>query len=98
MAWGMEAKEPWQNHHNPSCPTVYPERKSLYEENFSLVFLVKIEVNESWCKIVSFAYNQSVLIVELISVCRIEFQFSSLKSLYAETMYRNWEKYIQMEL
>ena len=44
MGWGVAAKEPWQNHPNPSCQTVYLERKSLWEESLSLVFLIKIEV------------------------------------------------------
>lgn len=42
-------------------------------------------------QIVSLPYNKSAVIVELMSVYRTESQFSSLNSLYAEIMYRNWE-------
>lgn len=39
----------------------------------------------------------SALIVELISVCRIKSQFSSLNSLSVEKMYSNWEKHMEMQ-
>lgn len=67
-----------------SCGKCSIREKATVGKKFLCCFLLKIEINKFGYEIVFPPHIHAALIVELISVGRMESQFSSLKSLYAE--------------